>query len=276
MGKKGNSGYSNPDTRSGTNEVYSGSLGSTQHYLERLNGRLNSGLEPAVGYSVWVRSTEGVTKDGSNNVSQWDDKSGNGNNFIQNVSGDFPTFTPVNSAMNNLPSIDAANEDSMETADDSTLDASGGFCLYVVAKRNSYPSQFSFFVSRTNGTTWGTGWGIYYYASKLRFFIDYWNDGDKRVELNGAGTSNVNIYKFHYDQTTMTAELIGPDAESGTQAQTSTDLNASGEGISLNRGGSDAYDGDWDYGELIWYPTPLNSAGQLQTENYLKDRYNIT
>ncbi len=276
MGRKGNSGYTNPDTRSGTNSVYSGSLGPTQHYLERLDGRLGTELEPATGYSVWVRSTEGVTKDGSNNVSQWDDKSGNGNNFLQSVSGDYPFYTAVNSAMNNLPSIDAANGDSMETLDDSTLDASGGFCLYVVAKRNSYPSTFSFFVSRTNGTTWGTGWGIYYYASKLRFFIDYWNTASKRVELNGAGTANVNIYKFHYDQTTITAEIIGPDAESGTQAQTSTDINASGEGISLNRGGSDSYDGDWDYGELLWYPTPLDSAGQTKTENYLKDRYNIT
>ncbi len=276
MGRKGNSGYTNPDVRSGTNSSYSGSLGPTQHYLERLDGRLGTGLEPATGYSVWVRSTEGVTKDGSNNVSQWDDKSGNGINFIQTTSGDYPTFTAVNSAMNNLPSIDAANGDSMETADASGLTASGGFCLYVVAKRNSYPSSFSFFVSRTNGTSWGTGWGIYYYAGALRFFIDYWNDASKRVDLTGAGTANVNIYKFHYDQTTITAELIGPDAESGTQAQTTTDINASGEGISLNRGGTDSYDGDWDYGELLWYPTPLNSAGQLQTENYLKNRYNIT
>ncbi len=276
MGRKGNSGYTNPDVRSGTNEIYSGSLGPTQHYLERLEGRLGTELEPAIGYSVWTRSTEGVTKDGSNNVSQWDDKSGNGINFIQTTSGDYPAFTAVNSAMNNLPSIDAANGDSMETADASGLTASGGFCLYVVAKRNSYPSTFSFFVSRTNGTSWGTGWGIYYYAGKLRFFVDYWNDASKRVELDGAGTANVNIYKFHYDQTTITAELIGPDAESGTQASTTTDINASGEGISLNRGGSDSYDGDWDYGEVIFYPTPLDSAEQTNTENYLKNRYNIT
>ena len=277
MGRKGNSGYTNPDYRFGELETgYSGSLGLTQHYLERREGNLASGLAPAPGYSVWSKSTFGVTKDGSNNVSQWDDLSGNANHFKQGTSGDYPQYEASNPVLNGLPSINAANGDSMETDDDSSLDASGGFCLYVVAKLNSYPSTFSFFASRTNGTTWGTGWGIYYYASRLRFFVDYWNTASKRVELLTAGTSDVNIYKFHYDETTITAEIIGPDADSGTQAQTSTDINAPGEGISLNRGGSDAYDGNWDYGEVLWYPTPLDAAGQTITETYLKTRYNIT
>jgi len=276
MGRKGNSGYTNPDSRFGREGAYSGSLGPTQHYLERTQGRLGHELLPAPGYSVWSRSTEGVTKDGSNNVSQWDDISGNGINFTQGTSGDYPAFNSSNPALNNLPSLDMNNGDSMETADNSSLDAAGGFCLYVVAKLDSFPSTFSFFVSRTNGTTWSTGWGIYYYASKLRFFVDYWNTSSKRVELNSPGTTNGNIFKFHYDQTTMTAEIIGPSAQSGTQAQSTSDINAAGEGISLNRGGSDAYDGDWDYAEVLWYPSPLNAAGQTITENYLKDRYNIT
>ena len=278
MGRRGNSGYSNPDTRSGTSEVYSGSLGPTQHYLERLSDDLKptpAGGAPADGYSVWSKSTEGITKSG-NDVSQWDDLSGNDNHFKQSTSGDYPQYNASNSVLNDLPSIDAANGDSMETDDDSSLTASGGFCVYVVAKLNSYPSGFSFFISRTNGTSWGTGWGIYYYASRLRFFVDYWNTASKRVELLGAGTANANIYKFHYDQTTLTAAIIGPDEESGTQSQSTSDINASGEGISLNRGGSDSYDGNWDYGEVLFYPSPLDAEGQLQTENYLKNRYNIS
>lgn len=277
MGRKGNSGYTNPDFRTGNISTgYSGSLGFTQHYLERRDGDLPPELQPYPGYTVWSRSTQGVTEDGSNNVSQWDDLSGNDNHFKQGTSGDYPAYNSSNSVLNDLPSIDAANGDSMETDDDSSLDASGGFCLYVVAKRNSYPSMFSFFVSRTNGTTWSTGWGIYYYDGVLRLFVDYWNTSAKRVELNSPGTSDVNIYKFHYDETTITGEIIGPDADSDTQAQTSTDINASGEGISLNRGGSDFYDGDWDYGEVLWYPAPLSTEGQEITENYLKRRYDIS
>lgn len=277
MGRKGNSGYTNPNYRFGELETgYSGSLGLTQHYLERREGNLASGLAPAPGYSVWSKSTFGVTKDGSNNVSQWDDLSGNANHFKQGTSGDYPQYEASNPVLNNLPSINAANGDSMETDDDSSLDASGGFCLYVVAKRNSYPSTFSFFVGRTNGTTWSTGWGIYYYAGVLRFFIDYWNTASKRIELASPGTSDVNIYKFQYDGSTIAAAIIGTDADSDSKSLSTTDLNASGEGISLNRGGSDAYDGDWDYGEVLWYPTPLDAAGQTITETYLKARYNIT
>ena len=46
--------------------------------------------------------------------------------------------------------------------------------------------------------------------------------------------------------------------------------------IELNRLGGSAYDGSWDYGEFLFYNTPLNAAGQLKTENYLKDKYGIT
>lgn len=279
MGRRGNSGYSNPDTRSGTDEVYSGSLGPTQHYLERLSDDLKPsppGGAPASGYSVWAKSTEGITKDGSNNISQWNDLSGNGINFTQGTSGDYPQYNSSNSALNGLPSVDCNNGDDLSTSDNSNLNGVGGFCLYVVAKVDSYPSPFTFFANRQNGTSWSSGWFIFYYASKLRFCIDYWNTSSKRVELDPPGTSNANIYKFHYDQSTITAEIIGPDADSGTQAQTSTDYNASGYGISLNRGGSDSYDGDWDYGEIIFYPSPIGSAAQLQTENYLKERYDIS
>jgi len=277
MGRKGNSGYTNPDSRFGREGAYSGSLGPTQHYLERTQGRLGGELLPAPGYTVWSRSTEGVTIDGSNNVSQWNDISGNGINFTQGTSGDFPQLNVSNSALNNLPSLDMNNGDSMETADDDALDATGGFCVYVVAKLDSYPSTFSFFISRTNGTSWGTGWGIYYYAGALRFFVDYWNDASKRAELTSTiSTTSGNIFKFHYNQTTITAEIIGPSSQIDTQAQSTSDINAPGEGISLNRGGSDAYDGDWDYAEVLFYPSPLSAAGQTITENYLKDRYNIT
>jgi len=277
MGRKGNAGYTNPDARFGELEsYYSGSLGLTQHYLERRDGDLPPGLSPFPGYTVWSKSTTGVTKDGSNLVSQWNDLSGNDNHFLQATDSAKPTFNPSNSVLNNLPSIDANNGDAMETNDDSTLTASGGFCVYVVCKLDSYPSTFSFFISRTNGTTWGTGWGIYYYAGKLRLFVDYWNTSSKRVELTLTNSTNINIIKFHYDQTRITGEIIGPNADSDTQAQTTTDINATGEGISLNRGGSDAYDGDWDYGEVLYYPLPLSAAGQLVTEEYLKRRYNIT
>ena len=57
MGRKGNSGFANPDVRFGkeTEIAYTGSLGFTQHYLERLDGDLapDPGLAPADGFTVW-------------------------------------------------------------------------------------------------------------------------------------------------------------------------------------------------------------------------------
>ena len=131
MGRKGNSGYTNPDTRSGTNEIYSGSLDPTQHYLERLDGRLDDG--PATGYSVWVRSTEGVTKDGSNNVSQWDDKSGNNFNANQATSAERPTYVTNAVGSNNAILFDGV-ADFIVVAHNHLLtmqlDPSAVFCVY--------------------------------------------------------------------------------------------------------------------------------------------------
>tara|TARA_Y100001972_G_scaffold125266_1_gene176121 strand:- start:403 stop:1248 length:846 start_codon:yes stop_codon:yes gene_type:complete len=281
MGRKGNSGYSNPDRRFGKDlELgYSGSLGFTQHYLERLDGDLEPTPPqgaPAAGFTIWLKADSGITLNGTSAVSEWADQSTNQIDFSQSTTSAQPTFTSANTILNNQPSVDFFNNDFLESDDNPVMNTTTGFCIYIVAKLNSFPSTFSGFFGRTNGTSWSTGWFSFYYASKLRFCIDYWNTSTKRVELDPPNVSNVNIYKFHYDRTTITGQIIGPDADLDTQAQTTSDINATGNGVELNRLGSSAYDGSWDFGEFIYYNTPLNSAGQTETENYLKTKYGIT
>ena len=70
------------------------------------------------------------------------------------------------------------------------------------------------------------------------------------------------------------------NSRNGTKSYSDT-VNESliSSGIWLNWGGSTnpgTYQGDWDFGEFLFYNTPLNAAGQLQTEDYLKQRYNIS
>ena len=97
MGRKGNSGFANPDVRFGNDSggSYTGSLGFTQHYLERLDGDLapDPGLAPADGFTVWVKASDGITLNGTSAVSGWADQSTNNIDFSQSTTSAQPTFT---------------------------------------------------------------------------------------------------------------------------------------------------------------------------------------
>ena len=95
-------------------------------------------------------AAEGVTKDGSDLVSQWDDQSGNGRNFIQTTGADQPLWVAdVGSDLNNLPVISftgGASRDWMEVA---------GISFYEAG--NQY--EYTFFAVYTDMDQGGSNWG---------------------------------------------------------------------------------------------------------------------
>jgi hypothetical protein len=58
---------------------------------------------PTAGLIAWYKADVGVTKDGSNKVSQWDDQSGNGHHLTQPTALNKPTWQA--SVLNGLPGI---------------------------------------------------------------------------------------------------------------------------------------------------------------------------
>jgi len=276
MSIRGNAANFNSDRRFGTTtQDTTGVIAREQHYLERTQGRFSPELIPAP--TAWFDAAENITLNGSN-VNIWGDKSGNGLDLVQSTTSAQPPYNSSNTALNNLPSVDCDNEDSMETADSALLDltTTGGFTAYYVGKIDSFPSSFGFFIGRTNTTSWTLGWGVFTYAGALRWFVNDWNTASQRCETSIPGTTNANIYKMRYDQINITAEIIGPDADSDTQAYTSAVQEPSSEGLLINAGGSTAYDSDFDYAEYIFYNRPLAAEEQRKVENYLKSKYNIS
>jgi hypothetical protein len=89
--------------------------------------------------------------------------------------------------------------------------------------------------------------------------------------------TNTHIFKFKYDRTNISGEIIGPSAVAEvTQAYTSAFQNPTGYGIRLGDGHSSAYDINATIGELLYYNTPTTPEQETQAENYLKDKFNIT
>ena len=108
MGRKGNSGYTNPDVRSGTNEIYSGSLGPTQHYLERLEGRLGGELSPP-DPTVWYDAADVALRSGTSNILTWFDQSGNGITASGNGSLNTPLYNATDATFGGYPSLQFDN-----------------------------------------------------------------------------------------------------------------------------------------------------------------------
>ena len=300
MGRKGNSGYTNPDRRfgDGSSGGYSGSLGFTQHYLERLDGDLipvDPDGSPYPGYTAWYRSDKLITLDGNGKVEQWGDLSGNNLNLTQANSSQRGDYETSNIYLNNLPTVDlqSLSGDYLAGANSTLLQAvssNGGFTAYLVLKQNNYRS-LGFIMARTDGDNWKRGWGVYYSSGKWRFFINDWNSNSTRVELTATSQTSIPlIFKFVYNDSTngdgsgIKAQIIGNvNSRSGTNTSMTSVMSNTliTDGLRLNWGGSESttsfpWQGDADYGEFVFYNAPLSSEGQTATEDYLTTRYNIT
>tara|TARA_Y100000389_G_scaffold101553_1_gene98352 strand:+ start:1280 stop:2122 length:843 start_codon:yes stop_codon:yes gene_type:complete len=280
MSIRGNSGFIDTDKRFGSSSGDTkGMIAREQHFLERTQGRFPGELLPTPP-TVWYDSNSSyITTQGSPvRVDQWDDRTSNNINATGIGGTNDPLYNTTDSNFNGLPSVKFENDDYLESSDDSLLDSTDGFVVYVVTKVDSFPSTFSFLLGFTNGTSWTEGWGMYYYAGTWRWFVNDWNTASQRVEMGSwSDFTNTHIFKFKYDRTNISGEIIGPSAVSEvTTAYTSALQIPASEGITFAYGGSSAYDSNATFGEVLFYNTPLSSDEELQSEIYLKDKYNIS
>jgi hypothetical protein len=283
MSIRGNGGFTNVDKRFGsTSGDTKGSISREQHFLERVDGRYvpSGDLSPGGTPTAWYDANSSYITLDSGKVSGWSDRSGNGIDMGDSGSSNRPTYEVIDSDFNDLSSADFLNNDHIESADSSLLNCPNGFTTYVVTNFNSFPSTFSFLMGRTNGTTWTQGWGMFYYVSGggWRFFVNNWNSASTRVTMGTWNDfTNTHIFKLHYDKTTITGEIIGPSGVSPeTQSYTSSVTDPSSQGIRLADGNSSSYDVNVNFGEVLFYNKPLSSDEQTETENYLKEKYNIS
>lgn len=95
---------SSPDNATWTDRIASSTVATDTLTGPRANDLVIAGGPPVIGgCKLWLDATKGVTKDGSNLVSQWNDQSGNGNHATQGTGANQPTWT--DSAINGLPAI---------------------------------------------------------------------------------------------------------------------------------------------------------------------------
>lgn len=216
------------------------------------------------GCVLWLRSDLGVTKDGSNRVSSWADKSGQENNFVQTVGANQPLYVASDSNFNNNPSI---NFD--------TIDAN-----MMASKTEVYPTQTLIFVCKM-GTQ-----NRYVFCGKV-----FSNSAVEILDQEPLSMLLVDAVTVNFANVEFSSDYADPVILTLCQNSSDSTINAydngnPSPGNPINWIGADfnterymlGYadnESDWRVTEIIEYSFILSDVNRLLVENYLNGRYAI-
>lgn len=103
-----------------------------------INGTMVNFSPLAYSPEVWLDASDitTITKDGSDNVSQWDDKSGNGNNATQGTAARQPLYVLADLNGKNVINFDRPNAEHMATSYNWPLIST----VFLIARPESLPT----------------------------------------------------------------------------------------------------------------------------------------
>lgn len=259
--------------------------------INRINLRLNSGANwitgttvslygisavstvasstpPVSGYNLWLDASDAATiTQSSNLITQWNDKSGSGNNFT--ASGALRPSYVNNYLQNGLNTVLFSGSQGMTTP--SLPWASGAFTVFSVAKiatASGYPGILETVASAGTGIGVSGGSG-YYSLFKARIAP---NDFSSNAPFS---TSNADLLVV------KSAGMSG-GAITATGYKNGTSIGtASFSGGATASAASIGYDGNvgdfanMNFCELLIYPSQLSDPNRVLVENYLKSKWGI-
>lgn len=236
--------------------------------------------------ALWLRSDKGVTKNGSDLVSNWANQASTGSNydFIQSTDGNKPTW--VTNQLNGKPGIvfnGTSSRMDIQSAGRDLLKSVGGATMFIVWKSAITGTKQNAFFARDSQSGGFNGHLSIARAANCQ-------DISQAERVNNVGT------------TTITADSymgVVPQLNSVVADYTNTDLylyrnsNLVASNTSFETGGSttnaDAIGitlgcypqngNEWLNGaiyEILIYRKALNSTQRGQVETYLKTKYALT
>jgi hypothetical protein len=241
---------------------------------------------PSSGLVVWLEADEGVTTDGSGNVSQWTDQGPLGNSAVQSSAGNRPHL--LSSALNGKPMLQFDGSTSyMSVTDTAALHPAAGVTIIAVGQVQGSGSQDVVAKAQTRDSE-SYGWQAPYYSYDLGTGN---NDVEKGYVTTGAeatGTeADAAISGFHqaglmtmvYDGTAGSESIYRQGQLQTTQSAGAT-LNyedASERDLTI---GANAGDGIQNYlqgniAEVLVYNRALSDTERQQAEGYLADKYGV-
>ena len=231
--------------------------------------------------ALWVKSSVGVTADGSGNVSQWNDLSGNGNNLndegfgppydpvlVTNASG-YPVIRFVGTNGSAFNFLEAADSPSLEITSNMTVFAVVNFATLIGGTNGEI-------VSKVNSVNQNQPNPYDYYANTGTALL---------LRGNGSISASVGSTTLPFAGVTHLLDVV----MQGTNVTHRLDGKPNGGGkmtpVAITDGGQPLFIGTredahnrltGDLSELILVGSALSSSDVASMENYLATEYNIT
>jgi len=248
-----------------------------------------SGEELTAGYTAWYRADD-VTRSG-NNVTQWNDKSGNGIHMLQYTAantGSAATFSPQfvssDSNFNNQPSIDFSGQDGSKFIRFSTVAGPQNAGNGTASMYTNGGDQFSMFAVYRADQASRSSYG---YSEIIGDNYGYLWLGPSANTVMSIGNKDLTQSGWSRGTTFASHAFNGATSGSANLTLKTTGLNTvnsgsnnafSTRGAAMCIGGANSIDYMFvgHIAEVIVYPTALTGDDASKTEDYLADRYNLT
>ncbi|MDC1167903.1 hypothetical protein OAT36_03215, partial [Flavobacteriaceae bacterium] len=217
------------------------------------DGILDTEEDFLVSPQLWLDAADAATiTESGGAVSQWNDKSGNGNHAVQGNASFRPTYTANTPLLNNMPSIGFASNNHYRGLTTPVLSAAQIYMVIYDEETNTAP--YNTIISSTGGNslyrimTSGTNW-----ANTYNFNSESFKDGATVSSLT-ADPMQGTLFRFFSNTLRTQAYTIGRYENSN----------------SLNR--------DWDggYSEFIFTNGTESAASQQIIEGYLAHKWGLT
>ncbi|HNF72351.1 MAG TPA: LamG domain-containing protein, partial [Chitinophagaceae bacterium] len=258
-------------------KIYSGALSAAEVLAEY---QMNKPI-PTLGLKLWLRADSGVNLSG-NNVTQWNDLSGNNLNAIQGNSSKQPQW--VANAMNGNPVVHFDGSDDILAASVLPLSSTNKATVIIVNK------------ALNNGICVEQSRNVNSSAGGFYIYDNYQNNGwAAAVKGNAAGPFSNYVSTFISNTLSYAPKLIVAsfDKSQGSyqnqikSRMNGTDMvNASGYGgthtdnfvndtlfIGGRQTGNAYLEGD--IAEILVYNRLLSTTERNQVENYINQKYNV-
>jgi hypothetical protein len=234
--------------------------------------------------ALWLDGSDTTTITlNSGNVSQWNDKSGNGRNFSQSTATAQPAYTA--NQLNGLPALIFDGVDDFLDGGQ-VLDLIGGLAIFmVVRQRSAADNLVQPYMSRANVTTLQNGhWFMRDMVSSQPASVSFasvrLNGGATTYSgsLNGTQDANYHIIGFRYSQTANQIQALRDGASSANAATVGTPVTPTVNCRIASADEATARFANIDVCEIVVLQVSLPAAAdplRQRTEGYLAWKYGL-
>ena len=234
------------------------------------------------GLQLWLDANESyVTKDGSNNVSSWTDRSGNSRNATQSTTSSKPIWREE--GLNGFPSIDFDGSNDKLTVGGSNL-AFSNITIFAVASNDDSMGNQSI-IGRAGNYSNNKDFLIFLSSGEIKPVYFSGNSGYLHTSSLGTLSTTPKVIMSSWDQSTQESSFslnginsfTGPiywsgEGSKGTLVTKSTPDSPAAE-IGNRPQNSMYYNGDMS--EILIYNKILSTSERENVENYLKNKWCI-